>query len=86
MNKEDLERPEPGSHPPRISFVEQMGGSAGYYVRYQSVPEEEGDPIEKYIPILQFDSQKEALQAALDYRDRKAEELGLITVPTRKFR
>jgi hypothetical protein len=60
-----------------------MGGSAGYYVRFQSVPKEEGGPIEKYVPILPFDTQEEALQAAITYRDRKAEELGLPKRPER---
>ena len=77
VEKEDIERPEPGSLPSRISFVEQMGGTAGYYVRFQSVPEEKGGPVQKYVPILQFDSQEEALQAAIDYRNQKAEELGV---------
>ena len=81
MKKENIERPEPGSLPSRISFVEQMGGTAGYYVRFQSVPEEKGGPVQKYVPILQFDSQEEALQAAIQYRDRKARELSLPTEP-----
>jgi hypothetical protein len=102
MEKSDIERPEPGSLPPRISFIEQMGGSAGYYVRFKEVPEEdhpeedhpeeghpeeghleERGPIRKYIPILQYESQEEALQAAIRYRDRKAEELGVPTCPER---
>ncbi len=83
MEKKDIEHPEPGSLPPRISFIEQMGGSAGYYVRFKDIPEEEGGPIRKYVPILQFDSQEEALQAAIEYRDRTAEELGLPTQPER---
>jgi hypothetical protein len=29
-----------------------MGGSAGYYVRFQSVPEDEGGRVQKYVPIL----------------------------------
>jgi len=81
MEKEDIERPEPDSLPPRISFIEQMDGSAGYYVRFKDV--QEGDPIRKYVPILQYDSQEEALQAAIDYRDRTAEELGLPVRPRR---
>jgi hypothetical protein len=83
MKKENIERPEPGSLPSRISFVEQMGGTAGYYVRFQSVPEEKGGPVQKYVPILQFDSQEEALQAAIQYRDRKARELGPAAEPAR---
>lgn len=83
MEKEDIVRPEPGSLPPRISFIEQNGGSAGYYVRFKDRPEEKGGPLRKYVPILQFESQKEALQAALDYRDRKAEQFGLPAEPER---
>jgi hypothetical protein len=29
-----------------------MGGSAGYYVRFKDLPEEDGGPIRKYVPIL----------------------------------
>jgi type II secretory pathway component PulM len=76
VRKEDIEPPGPGELPPRISFIEQMGGSAGYYVRFKDVPAGE-KPIRKYIPILQFESQEKALQAAIEYRDRKAGELGL---------
>ena len=92
VRKEDIEPPEPGSLPPRISFIEQMGGSAGYYVRFKDLPDEdhpeedhleEEGPIRKYVPILQFESQKEALQAAIEYRNRKAEELGLPREPKR---
>jgi hypothetical protein len=64
-----------------------MGGSAGYYVRFKDLSEgyleEEGGPIRKYVPILQFDSQEEALQAAIEYRNRKAGELGLPREPQR---
>lgn len=80
MRKDDITRPEPGSLPARISFIEQEDGSAGYYVRFKDVPEEApcgGEPERKYIPILQYESQEEALQAAIEYRDRRAEELGL---------
>lgn len=80
MTKDEITRPEPGSLPARISFIEQEGGSAGYYVRFKDVPEDApsgGEPERKYIPILQYETQEEALQAAIDYRDRRAEELGL---------
>ena len=83
MNKEEIDRPEPGSLPPRISFIEQMGGSAGYYVRFKGVDEEEGGPVRKYVPILQFESQEKALQAAIEYRDQKAKEMGLPVEPER---
>lgn len=36
-----------------------------------------GEPERKYIPILQHETQEEVLQAAIDYRDRRAKELGL---------
>ena len=81
MKKREIESPEPGTLPPRISFIEQMGGSAGYYVRFQNVPEEKGGPVEKYVSVLRFDRQEEALQAAIAYRDRKAKELGLPKEP-----
>ena len=81
MTKDEIDPPEPGTLPSRISFIEQMGGSAGYYVRFKDVPEdhlgEEGGPVRKYVPILQYETQEEALQAAIAYRDRRAEELGL---------
>jgi len=111
VRKEDIEPPEPGSLPPRISFIEQEGGSAGYYVRFKDISEgdlneggdseekdapkeegdpkkgsdleEEGDPIRRYVPILQFDSQEEALQAAISFRNRTAEKLGLPIRPSR---
>jgi len=87
MEKGDIDRPEPGTLPPRISFIEQMGGSAGYYVRFKDVPEdhlgEEGGPVRKYIPILQHESQEKALQAAIEYRDQKAEEMDLPVEPER---
>ncbi len=86
MDKSEIERPEPGTLPPRISFVEQMGGSAGYYIRFQNIPEEKGGPVRKYIPILQYDSQEEALQAAIAYRDETARELGVEVKPTRENR
>lgn len=82
MKKDDITRPEPGSLPARISFIEQDGGSAGYYVRFKDIPEDAttgGEPERKYIPILQHETQEEALQAAIEYRDRRAEELGLPT-------
>ena len=80
MKKDDITRPEPGSLPARISFIEQTGGSAGYYVRFKDIPEDGatgGAPERKYIPILQYETQEEALQAAIKYRDRRAKELGL---------
>jgi len=87
VKKEDIDRPEPGTLPPRISFVEQMGGSAGYYVRFKDIPSEgspeEVGPIRKYVPILQYDSQDEALQAAIEYRDQKAKELDVPITPER---
>jgi len=111
VRKEDIEPPEPRDLPPRISFIESAGGSAGYYVRFKDIseqdldeegdseekdapkeegdpkkgshPEEEGGPIRKYVPTLQFDSQEEALQAAISFRDRKAKELGLPVKPSR---
>jgi hypothetical protein len=91
MTKDEINRPEPGSLPARISFIEQTGGSAGYYVRFKDVPEEVpsedslsgGEPERKYIPILQHETQEEALQAAIQYRDRRAEELGLPIQPSR---
>jgi len=82
MDKSDIDRPEPGSLPPRISFVEQMGGSAGYYVRFQDIPDEEGGPVQKYLPILQFDSQEKALEAAVQYRNETAREHGVDPEPT----
>ncbi len=81
MEKNEIDRPEPGTLPPRISFIEQMGGSAGYYVRFQEIPEEEGGPIRKYIPILQYESQDEALEAAIAYRDEMARRLDVGTEP-----
>jgi hypothetical protein len=86
MDKREITRPEPGSLPARISFIEQTDGSAGYYVRFKDVEEEgpaEGEPDRKYIPILQYETQEEALQAAIAYRDRRAEELGLEAEPHR---
>lgn len=80
LTKDEITRPEPGSLPPRISFIEQEGGSAGYYVRFKDIPEDSpsgGEPERKYIPILQHESQKAALQAAIEHRNRRAEELGL---------
>lgn len=80
MTKDEISRPEPGSLPARISFIEQRGGSAGYYVRFKDVtesPPSGGEPERKYIPILQYESQDEALQAAINYRNRRAKELGL---------
>lgn len=78
MTKGEITRPEPGSLPARISFIEQTGGSAGYYVRFKDVSEDSGGkPDRTYIPILQYETQEEALQAAIDYRDRRARELGL---------
>lgn len=74
MTKDEITRPEPGSLPPRISFIEQMDDSAGYYVRFK---DKAGEPERKYIPILQHESQEAALRAAIEYRDRRAEELGL---------
>jgi len=82
MTKDEIDPPEPGMLPSRISFIEQMGGSAGYYVRFKDVPEEVG-PIRKYVPILQYDSQEKALQAAIEYRDQKAKELGVPLEPER---
>jgi hypothetical protein len=82
MDKSDIDRPGPGTLPPRISFVEQMGGSAGYYVRFQDIPEEEGGPVQKYVPILQFDSQEEALEAAIQFRNETAREHGVDPEPT----
>ena len=82
MDKSDIDHPEPGTLPPRISFVEQMGGSAGYYVRFRDVPKEEGGPIQKYVPILQFDSQEEALEAAIQYRNATAREHGVEPEPS----
>ena len=83
MDKSEIEHPEPGTLPPRISFVEQMGGSAGYYVRFQDVSKEDGGPVQKYIPILQHESQDEALEAAIAYRDETARRLGVEKEPTR---
>jgi len=86
MRKDDITRPEPGSLPARISFIEQDGGSAGYYVRFEDMPEDSpsgGEPERKYIPILQHETQEEALQAAIEYRDRRAGELGLPIQPSR---
>lgn len=60
-----------------------MGGPAGYYVRFQSVPEEKGGRVQKYVPILQFHSQENALRAAIQYRDQTARELGLSAEPER---
>lgn len=78
MTKDEITRPEPGSLPAQISFIEQTDGSTGYYVRFKDVPEDAGEePERKYIPILQHETQEEALQAAIDYRDRRAKELGL---------
>ena len=80
LTKDEITRPEPGSLPPRISFIEQEGGSAGYYVRFKDIPEDSplgGEPERKYVPILQHESQKAALQAAIEHRNRRAEELGL---------
>jgi hypothetical protein len=61
-----------------------MGGSADCCVRIKGHPGKAGGPIRKYVPILQFESQEEALQAAIDFRDRKAEKLGLPTEPERR--
>jgi hypothetical protein len=83
MGKEDIDRPEPGSLPLRISSIEQMGGSAGYNVRFKDISEEEGGPVRKYVPTLQHESQEEALRAAIEYRGRKAEDLGLPADPKR---
>lgn len=80
MTKDEITRPEPGSLPARISFIEQADGSAGYYVRFKDVPKGSptgGEPERKYVPILQHETQEEALQAAIEYRNRRAEELGL---------
>lgn len=80
MTKDEITRPEPGSLPARISFIEQADGSAGYYIRFKDVPEEApsgGEPERKYIPVLQYETQEKALQAAIDYRNRRARELGL---------
>lgn len=80
MTKDEITRPEPGTLPARISFVEQNDGSAGYYVRFKDVPENSpsgGEPERKYVPILQYESQDEALQAAIEHRNRRAEKLGL---------
>ena len=80
LAKDNITRPESGSLPARISFIEQMDGSAGYYVRFKDVPEDSpsgGKPERKYIPILQHETQEEVPQAAIDYRDRRAKELGL---------
>lgn len=78
MTKDEITRPEPGSLPAHISFIEQTDGSAGYYVRFKDVPEDAGgEPERKYIPILQHETQEKALRAAIDYRDRRAEELRL---------
>lgn len=86
MTKSEITRPEPGSLPSRISFIEQADGSAGYYVRFKDVPEEApsgGEPERTYVPILQHESQEAALQAAIEYRDQRAEELGLPVEATR---
>ena len=86
LAKDNITRPEPGSPPARISFIEQMDGSAGYYVRFKDVPEGSpsgGKPERKYIPILQHETQEEALQAAINDRNRRAKELGLPAEPHR---
>lgn len=86
MTKDEITRPESGALPARISFIEQADGSAGYYVRFKDVTKDGpsgGEPERKYIPILQHESQQEALQAAIDYRNRRAKELGLPSEPTR---
>lgn len=80
MRKSDITRPETGSLPARISFIEQTDGSAGYYVRFKDIPEDGatgGEPERKYIPILQYETQEDALRAAIEYRNQRAEELGL---------
>jgi hypothetical protein len=61
-----------------------MGGSAGYYVRFRDIPEEEGGPVQKYIAILQFDSQEKALEAAVQYRNETAREYGIDPEPSGK--
>ena len=83
MDKSDIEHPDPGTLPPRISFIEQMGGSAGYYVRFQDIPEDEGGPVQKYVPILQHKSQGAALKEALRRRDDIAERYGVDPEPSR---
>lgn len=81
MDKSDIDRPKPGTLPPRISFVEQRGGSAGYYVRFRDIPKEEDGPVQKYFAILQFESQEAALRAAIQYRNEVARKHGVAQEP-----
>ena len=61
LAKDNITRPEPGSLPARISFIEQMDGSAGYYVRFKDVPEDspsEASPSESTSPFFSMGPRK----------------------------